>query len=348
MRAIVIHSAQDLRLQTQTVTSPMAGQVAINVRAGGVCGSDLHYYQNGGFGAIRIREPMIPGHEVAGEVAEVGDDVHNLNVGDVVAINPSLPCLQCEYCQLGQHNHCLDMRFYGSAMRFPHIQGAFCEHLICEARQCVVVPKGTDFHLAAFSEPLAVALHAVNRIAQVGNGLAGKKVLVSGCGPIGSLAIMAARHAGADEIVAIDVADHVLAIAAKNGADNTINVASNPAALKQYEVGKGYFDVVMEASGAEAAFHTALSLIKPRGILAQLGLGGDVSVPMNLCVSKEVVVLGSFRFHAEFEWAARLISSGEIDVTTLLSATLPIDKAIDAFELAGDRNRAVKVQIAFN
>lgn len=347
MRAIVVHSARDLRLDPQPRATPGSEQVLVRIKAGGICGSDLHYFNQGGFGAIRLREPMILGHEVSGEIVELGTNVTNLAIGDRVAINPSLPCLECEYCQLGQHNHCLDMRFYGSAMRFPHVQGAFSEQLICEARQCVVLPAKTDFHLAAFAEPLSVALHCINRISEVGKGLSGKRVLVSGCGPIGSLAIMAARHSGALEIVALDVADHVLAIADTVGADQSINVATNSAALKQFEDGKGYFDVVIEASGSEAAVHTALNLIRPRGVLAQLGLGGDISLPMNLCVSKEVALIGTFRFHREFAWAAQLIGSGRFDVSPLLSAAIPIESAAEAFALAGDRNQAVKVQIAF-
>ncbi|MFT5112065.1 MAG: L-idonate 5-dehydrogenase [Parasphingorhabdus sp.] len=348
MRAIVVHSAKDLRLDQQPETSPGPGQVAIKVRAGGICGSDLHYFNNGGFGAIRIKEPMILGHEVSGEIASIGEGVEGLAVGNRVAINPSLPCLQCEYCQLGQHNHCLDMRFYGSAMRFPHVQGAFSERLICEARQCVVLPQATDFHLAAFAEPLSVALHGINRIAEVGQGLSGKRVLVSGCGPIGALAIMAARHSGAMEIVAVDVADHVLSVASTVGADHTVNVANNTSALKQFEGGRGYFDVVIEASGTESALHSAIQLIRPRGVLMQLGLGGDVTIPINTCVSKEIALIGTFRFHEEFNWAAQLIGQGVLDLSPLLSAAIPMESAAEAFALAGDRSQAVKVQIAFN
>ncbi len=347
MRALVIHAPLDLRIESRETFSPGPDQVAVHVRAGGVCGSDLHYYRHGGFGAIRMKQPMIPGHEVAGQIAAVGENISDLCVGDPVAINPSLPCLTCQYCQREEFNHCLDMRFYGSAMRFPHVQGAFCEHLICEARQCVSLTKGTDLHHAAFAEPLAVALHAVNRASRACGGLAGKRIFVSGCGPIGLLPLMAARHAGALEVVAADISDFVLETARKVGADKTFNVLTHPEGLKEYQKNKGYFDIAFEASGIETAIHSAIEVLKPGGTLTQLGLGGDISLAMNLCVAKEVQMLGSFRFHQEFEWAAKLTCSGEIDVRPLLSARIPVDEALFAFELAGDRSQAIKVQIAF-
>ena len=200
MKALVIHGAKDLRLETRDVEAPGPGQVAVALKAGGICGSDLHYYSHGGFGPIKLREPMVLGHEVAGEIVELGPDVEGLRVGQLVSISPSRPCYNCLYCRDGQLNHCLNMRFYGSAMPFPHIQGAFQEYLVAEAEQCVVA-DGLTAGEAAMAEPLAVALHAVK---QAGN-LLGARVLVTGSGPIGSLTILAARRAGAAEIIATDL-----------------------------------------------------------------------------------------------------------------------------------------------
>ena len=126
-----------------------------------------------------------------------------------------------------------------------------------------------------------------------------------------------------------------------------MNVLTGFESLSDYQSDKGYFDLAFEASGVESAIHNAIGVIRPQGTLVQLGLGGDVSLAMNLCVSKEIQMLGSFRFHEEFEWAAKLITSAQIDVSPLLSATISMDRALEAFELAGDRNQAVKVQIAF-
>ena len=155
------------------------------------------------------------------------------------------------------------MRFYGSAMPMPHIQGAFRQRLVAEAWQCHKVADGVSINEAAFAEPFAVVLHAVNRA----GSLLGKRVLVTGCGPIGALAIMAARLHGAREIVATDVVAAVLEKALQLGADRTINVASDPDQLGAYSANKGYFDVQFEASGNERAVRSGLEVLKPRGIL---------------------------------------------------------------------------------
>src|SRR4051812_24370346 len=131
------------------------------------CGSDLHYFHHGGFGTVRIKEPLIPGHEIAGEVLEAGAAVTRVKPGDRVAVNPSRPCGQCEYCLEGKPRHCLDMRFMGSAMRFPHVQGGFREVLVCSEAQAVPIPGGLSLEHAAFAEPLSVCLHAANQAGQL-------------------------------------------------------------------------------------------------------------------------------------------------------------------------------------
>ncbi|MER8707516.1 L-idonate 5-dehydrogenase [Mesorhizobium sp. M0323] len=343
MKSIVIHAAKDLRIEETDPGSPGAGQVEIAVEAGGICGSDLHYYNHGGFGAIRLREPMILGHEVAGTVRALGDGISTLAVGDRVAISPSRACNACRYCLQGMQNQCLDMRFYGSAMPMPHIQGAFRQRLIAEAWQCHRIADHISINEAAFAEPFAVTLHAMNRA----GSLLGKRVLVTGCGPIGALCILAARAHGAREIVATDVMEGVLAKALEIGADRTINVATNSEELAAYNVDKGSFDVMFEASGNERAVRAGLDVLKPRGVLVQLGLGGDLSIPQNLVVAKEIEMRGTFRFHEEFGIAVDLINRRRVDVKPLLTGIYPLDEAVAAFDIAGDRNKSMKVQIAF-
>ncbi|GAB5374463.1 MAG: L-idonate 5-dehydrogenase [Acuticoccus sp.] len=343
MRAIVIHAAKDLRIEERETPPVGPGEVKIRMAAGGVCGSDLHYYNHGGFATVRIREPMILGHEVSGVIRELGEGVTGLSVGDLVAVSPSRPCGHCAYCAEGSRNHCLNMRFYGSAMPMPHIQGAFREELVADASQCVRA-EGLSPGEAAMSEPLSVCLHAARRAGE----LLGKRVLVTGCGPIGTLAILAARRAGAAEIVATDLADAALAMARKVGADRTINIASDADALAAYGAGKGTFDVLFECSGAEAAVRGAIAVMRPRGVLVQVGNGGDMSLPMMQVTAKELEVRGSFRFHEEFPIAVRLMQQGLIDVKPLITHTLPLDDAIRAFEIANDRSQAMKAQIAFS
>ncbi|MGL4284920.1 MAG: L-idonate 5-dehydrogenase [Phreatobacter sp.] len=343
MKAVVIHAAHDLRVEDRPAELAGPGQVEVAIEAGGICGSDLHYYHHGGFGTVRVREPMILGHEVAGTIKALGEGVSGLAIGDRVAVSPSRPCNACDYCLRGEQNHCLNMRFYGSAMPMPHIQGAFRQRLVAEAWQCHKVADGLSANEAAFAEPFAVTLHAVNRA----GALLGKRVLVTGSGPIGALAIIAARAHGAVEIVATDVMDAVLVKAREVGADRTINVATHGEQLDAYSANKGYFDVHFEASGNERAVRSGLEVLRPRGVLVQLGLGGDVSIPQNMVVAKEIEMRGTFRFHEEFALAVDLINRRQVDVKPLLSGIYGLDQALTAFETAGDRSRSMKVQLSF-
>ena len=193
------------------------------------------------------------------------------------------------------------------------------------------------------SEPLAVALHATRRA----GSLMGKRVLVSGSGPIGALCILAARRAGAAEIVVTDIADGALNTAAGIGADRTINVAREPDALNSFKTDKGYFDTLFEASGAATALSAGIEATRPGGVIVQLGLGGDMTIPINLITAKELELRGTFRFHEEFAIGIEFMGNGLIDVKPLISATVPFTEARAAFELATDRSRSMKVQLAF-
>ena len=208
-------------------------------------------------------------------------------------------------------------------MRFPHVQGAFCDELVIEERHAVPVGAATSSGEAAFAEPLAVALHAVRQAGP----LIGRRVLVTGCGPIGCLSILAAARTA--------------------GAERTVNVAHSPEALVEFTRDKGYFDVAIEASGNAAALSGAMTCVRPRGAIVQLGLGGEATFSLNTLVAKEIELRGTFRFHEEFEWAVAMIDRKLVDVRPLLTASLPLSQAREAFELAGDRRRAMKVQLNF-
>jgi L-idonate 5-dehydrogenase len=343
MKTVVIHAARDLRVEEHEPEKPGPRQVEVAIEAGGICGSDLHYFNDGGFGTVRVREPMILGHEVAGTIRAVGEGLSGLSVGERVAISPSRPCNACTYCLQGLQNHCLDMRFYGSAMPMPHIQGAFRQTLVAEGWQCHKVADGVSINEAAFAEPFAVTLHAVARA----GSLLGKRVLVTGCGPIGALCVVSARAHGAREIVATDMVDEALAKAREVGADRTINVVDEPDALAAYAANKGYFDVHFEASGNQRALRSGIEVLKPRGVLVQVGIGGDVSIPQTMVVAKEIDIRGTFRFHEEFGLAVDLINRRAVDVKPLLTAVYGLGDAFKAFEIAGDRSRSMKVQLSF-
>ena len=332
MRAVVIHAEKDLRVEPTSAPELGPRDVRVRIEAGGICGSDLHYYLHGGFGTI------------AGRVEAIGGEVSRVKPGDRVAVNPSRACGHCRYCQMGLQQHCTDMLFYGSAMRFPHVQGGFRDVLVVEERQAVKVAPRVTAAEAAFAEPLSVCLHAAKRAGP----LLGKRVLVTGAGPIGALTILAAKAAGASEIVATDVVDGPLPVARKMGATATVNVAAEPERLKaEYGAEKGAFDVMFEASGNQHALTGAFDVVRPGGVIVQIGVGGQFTLPMNVVVAKEFDLRGSFRFHEEFDWAVAMIGSGNIDLSPLLTASIPVDRAVEAFELAADKSKAIKVQLDF-
>ncbi len=342
MRAVVIHQAYEVKIEERAMRAPEAGEVLLEIAVGGICGSDLHYFNHGGFGSVKLKEPMILGHEVSGRVLQMGPNVKDLEIGDLVAVSPSRPCRACTYCLEGLPNHCENMRFYGSAMPFPHIQGAFREQLVADAAQCVRA-NGLSAGEAAMAEPLSVVLHATRRAGD----MLGKRVLITGSGPIGSLAVGAARCAGAAEIVVTDLSENALSYAAKMGADRMINAADTPDFAAGYAAGKGYFDVLYECSGAPQALAAGLSAMRPRGVVMQLGLGGDMAVPMMLITAKELDLRGSFRFHEEFAMAVDLMESGTLDVKPLISHTLPFVEAERGLKLANDRTQTMKAQLSF-
>lgn len=345
MDALVIHAPEDLRVESVASEPLGPGQLRVKVGAGGICGSDLHYFQHGGFGTVRIQQPMVLGHEVAGTITEAGPGVEAFMPGERIAISPSRPCGLCRYCQQGLQNHCLDMRYYGSAMRMPHVQGAFRQELVCEAWQAHRIAGHVSDEEGAMAEPLAVALHAVNRAGP----LLGKRVLVTGCGPIGALLVVAARRSGATQVVATDVGDFPLRKALQVGADEAINVAAQPQALAQrFSADKGHFDVLLEASGNAQALRGAFDVLRPRGVIVLVGLGGEITLPMNTIVAKEFDVRGTFRFHEEYATAVQLLNAKLVDLKPLISATMPYRDATKAFRLAADRSQAMKVLLSFD
>jgi L-idonate 5-dehydrogenase len=236
------------------------------------------------------------------------------------------------------------MRFMGSAMRFPHVQGAFRESAVVHAAQAIPVADSVSMEEASMAEPLAVCLHAVGRAGP----LVGKRALIIGCGPIGNLVIIAARNAGAGEIVAIDIQNFALDLARRCGADCAINSAESPTGASEYVAARGKFDVVFEASGNATALKAAIELLRPRGLVVQVGLGAELSFPTNIIVTREIEIRGTFRFTGEFALAVDLMNRGRVDVKPLVTAKVPFVEARSAFEIASDRTQSAKVLLDFS
>jgi L-idonate 5-dehydrogenase len=333
-----IHAKEDLRIETADQPAVAPGQVLIRLGAGGICGSDLHYYFEGRNGSFIVREPLIPGHEASGVVAAIGAGVTRVKVGDKIAVSPSHACGHCDYCREGREHLCRNMRFLGSASLYPHVQGMFAEFFVMGERQCYPVTSNVSLGEIAFAEPLAVGLHAVNRAGD----LLGKNVLVTGGGTIGCLTVIAARLAGATSVTVSDVLDRPLAMAHAVGAVRTIRGDKESDALASPQ-----FDVAFEASGNFAALKSCVAATKRGGIIVQIGTLPHEPLPfvVNEIMSKELDLRGAFRWGIEFDWAVEYIASGRVDVKPLLSGQFPLKDAVKAFELAKDKSQSTKVQL---
>jgi L-idonate 5-dehydrogenase len=333
-----IHAKDDLRVEREADPEVGAGQVLIRLGAGGICGSDLHYYFEGRNGSFVIREPLIPGHEASGVVAKVGSGVTRVKPGDKVAVSPSQACGRCDYCREGREHLCRNMRFLGSASLYPHVQGMFAEYFVLGERQCYPVTGDVSLGELAFAEPLAVGLHAVNRAGE----LLGKRVLVTGGGTIGCLTVIAARLAGAASVTVSDVLDRPLATARVVGAARTIRGDREADALANPQ-----FDVAFEASGSFAALKACVAATKRGGTIVQVGTLPHEPLPfvVNEIMVKELDLKGAFRWGIEFDWAVEYIASRRVDVKPLLSGQFQLTDAVRAFELARDKTQSTKVQL---
>jgi L-idonate 5-dehydrogenase len=236
------------------------------------------------------------------------------------------------------------MRFLGSAARLPHVQGAFSESVAVRADQCIPIPASMSFRIAACAEPLAVALHAVHRAGP----LQGRHVVIAGAGPIGLLCLASALHAGVASATVLDISAEPLLIARQMGADAIIQVASESDGAALVAARHGGFDIAFEASGAPASLAALVPLTRRGGRIVQIGLfpQGDLPLNVNMLMTREIDLVGSFRFDQEFAMAVELLAAGKIDTSPILTTILPIDRALDAFDLAADREKSIKVQLA--
>jgi L-idonate 5-dehydrogenase len=340
VRALVAHAAGDLRIDELPSPVPGAGEVAVRIRYGGICGSDLHYWRHGRVGDFWLREPLVLGHEVVGTVEALGAGVTGPEPGTPVAVHPATVCHACPECRAGRHNLCREVRYLGSAARLPHVQGGLTDVLVAPVDRIVPLPDGLGLRDAAIVEPATVAWHAASR----GGDVRGRRVLVTGAGPIGCLVVAALARSGAAEIVVTDVARPPLDIAVAVGASSGV-VVGTPAAdgLDGYEM-----DVAIESSGSPAGLATCVRAVHRGGRVVSLGLlpPGEVPVPANLVVTRELELVGTFRFHTEMPAVLAAIADGSLVTGPVVTHVRPLTDAAaaaDAFALAGDPARSGKV-----
>jgi L-idonate 5-dehydrogenase len=329
MRAVVVHGAGDVRVDT--LPDPVAGpgEVLIAMEWGGICGSDLAYHRYGSSGTAVLRQPLVLGHEMAGRIAALGDGVTGLAVGTAVTVHPATLVGDHVLPEriAGRTNLYPEVRYCGSAAFDPHTDGGFSDLKVVRAEQIRVLPDTVSTQHGSLAEPLAVALHAVSRAGD----LTGREVLVNGAGPIGSLVVAAAKYRGAARVTAADLSESSLAIARAMGADKTVNLSDG-------EILPPDSELVFEASGAAGALGAVLHATARGGTLVQVGNlpGSAVSAVLGDLVTREISWLGSYRFVDEITDAVVALGNG-IDVSPLITHTFGIEEAATALAVAGDR-----------
>ena len=340
--AVTLFGPEDLRVIESALEPLTLGMVRVRFRAGGICGSDLHYFRHARTGDFVVNAPLILGHEVAGEIIEINGAAPGLAVGNRVAVNPSRWCGHCAPCREGRANLCENIYFMGSASKTPHMQGGLATVFDATPAQCVRVADNVSFQAAALAEPLAVSLHAVARAGDI----RGKSSIIFGAGPIGLLIMLAARRSGCGHITVADIAQAPLAFARQMGADRCIDLSSSDAELTG-SASAMPLDFAFEVSGTAAGLAAAIASVRRGGTVVQVGNlpGGQIAVPANSVMSKEIDLKGTFRFGMEFNQAVKLISAGQIDVLKLVTGERSLAAANDGFRLAADRSRSVKVML---
>lgn len=333
MKAVVVHGADDLRVEEIPDPSPGSGEVLIAVEWGGICGSDLAYVAKGMSGTAVLKHPLVLGHEFAGRVLTVGEGVTDVPAGQRVAVSP--PTLLGDGVLperiAGRRNLYPRVRYYGSAALDPHTDGGFSELKVVRADQLLPLPTGVDTRRGSLAEPLGVAIHAVRRAESVlPGGVRGREILVNGSGPIGLLVMTVARHLGAARIVASDVSVPALAVAARLGVDETIDVTTQ---RLPEEV-----ELVFEASGAASALGPVLRATARGGTLVQVGNlpAAPITAVLGDLVSREITWLGSFRFVDEMTDAIELLADG-LHVDPIITHEFGLDAAHEAFAVAADQ-----------
>ena len=341
MKAAVLHQVRDLRLEDVPTPDFGPDDVKVAIRSVGVCGSDVHYLRTGRIGDFVVEEPMILGHEVAGVVAEVGESVTSLQVGDRVALEPGVPCRRCEWCKTGRYNLCPYVKFFAT----PPVDGALSEYAVSPADFAYKIPDSISLDEAALIEPLSVGIHACRR----GNLQAGQSVFIAGAGPIGLTSLAAAKAAGASQIVISDVRGARLEIAKRMGATTVIDAAQEETreVIRAQTNGRGV-DLAIECAGAEVALSDCLSAAARGGTVVVVGLGDAerYSVPVVELASKELDLKGIFRYVYTYPAAIGLLASAQVDLTPMITHRFPFAETLKGFEYAEEgKDGAVKVMI---
>jgi L-iditol 2-dehydrogenase/L-idonate 5-dehydrogenase len=337
--ALVAHAAGDLRIDEVPLRSPAPHEAVVEVLYGGICGSDLHYWLHGAAGESILKAPLVLGHEISGVVVRPAPDGSGPQAGTAVAVHPATPGPGAAKYPPDRPNLSPGCTYLGSAARYPHTDGAFSRYVTLPVRMLRPLPGSLDLRIAALIEPASVAWHAVCRAGDV----RGKTALVIGSGPIGALAVAVLKRAGASRITAVDLHPKPLEIAAAVGADEVI-AAGDTTAIAAVEA-----DVVIESSGNHHGLTSAIQGAVRGGTVVMVGLlpTGMQPVPISLAITRELRLLGSFRFNDEIDDVIAALADGSLAIGPVITHEFPLAQALHAFEMAKDASSSGKVLLSF-
>jgi L-iditol 2-dehydrogenase len=338
----VLFATDDLRLeQTPLPTDPNKNEVLLRTLTVGICGSDVHYWKNGRIGDFVCTAPMILGHETAAEVVKVGEGVTHLAPGDIVAIEPGVPCRICNFCKTGVYNLCPDITFHAT----PPYDGTLTRFFKHAADFCFKLPAHVSPEEGALLEPLSVGVHACRRA----DIKVGQTVLICGAGPIGLVSILSAKAFGASSICVTDINEARLAMAKQLGASCTVLIKPGSQVEANAELVKTALgsmpDITIEASGAESSVNLAVLATQSGGVVVIVGMGpAKTSLPLVNAGCREVDIRGVFRYKNTYPLALSLIAEGKINVKPLITHRFKLEDSLAAFEVAR-RGEGIKVII---
>ena len=331
MRAARLYGLRDIQIEELPSPQPAAGEVLLQVASVGVCGSDVHYYLHGRIGTQVVSAPIIMGHESSARIAGLGAGVEGLAVGQLVAVEPGIPCGHCELCQQGHPNLCPHVRFCGT----PPIDGVFAEYAVMPASNCFPLPAKMTAAEGALLEPLGIAIHAVD----LSHLRPGQTVAILGAGPIGLLIAAVAKAAGASEVYMTEPLADRREFAVRYAATLALDPATTDvsAEIMRLTGGRGV-DVAFEAAGAPKTPQQAAAVACIGGKLVVAGIPADDTMYLNASTvrHKGLTIKLVRRMKHTYPRAIRLVETGMVDVASLATHFFPLERIGEAFELVAN------------
>lgn len=327
--AAVLYAERDIRIEDRPIPEPGQGEVVVAIEAVGICGSDVHYYEHGRVGDFVVEQPMVIGHESAGRIVGVGGGVDEARVGELVALEPGIPDFTCNECLHGRYNLCPNVRFFAT----PPVDGAIARFVAHPAAFAHAAPAGLTPEQAAMAEPVSVGVWASRKAGVT----VGDRVLITGAGPIGLFAAQVARAFGATDVTLTDTNPFRLSVASDLG-------------FTALQAGSGSpddrYDVLLECSGAPAAFVDGIGRMARAGRVVLVGMGADeVPLPVARVQSLELSLTGIFRYANTYADALRLIAAGDVDVRPVITHRFTLEQTADALELARREPESLKAVV---